>query len=282
MEVRIINTLESAKKYIQEVEKGNSNYDELWEELLIKPYWQELSQWAPFDCSFMKPSPIKDIEKLKKQLEILQEIDFEKLEEEFIKISNALVKKDDDPMVIAFYPLDDMNLIAKERQNGVLGTGIFGNIIVSINPLANDYEKWIPYVIAHEYHHSVWGHNWFVLRGSATGSLLESLISEGQADAFAKSLYGQLEPRWLNAITEEQEKSYWSKYLEVLDSTDRSVHNRYLFGDSSIGLPWCIGYYFGYEIVKSYLTNNPEVTYSQLVDTEPYTILNNSRFSKTV
>jgi len=277
-----LSKLDDTKKYVEDIENGNSNFDELWEEFLIKPYWQKLSQWAPFDCSFMKPTPIKDIKKLKKQLEIFQKINFDHLRTEFIKISNALLKKDDDPLVIAFYPLDDSNLIVKERQNGVVGTGIFGNIIININPFANDYERWIPYVIAHEYHHSVWGHNWYVLRGNANGTLLEYIISEGQADSYAKSLYGQLEPRWLNTLTEDQEKLYWDKYLHVLDSTDRSEHHSYMFGDSLLGLPWCIGYYFGYEIVKSYLMNNPQVNYSELIDIEPYTILNNSRFSKRI
>ncbi|WP_026478566.1 DUF2268 domain-containing putative Zn-dependent protease [Alkaliphilus transvaalensis] len=282
MEVKFINTIESVKNYIKEIENGNLNYDELWDEFLIKPYWKELSQWAPYDCSFMKPSPIKDIEKLKEQLEVYQEINFNLLKTEFNKINNALVKEDDDPLVIAFYPLDDLNLTVKERQNGVVGTGIFGNIIININPLANDYEKWIPYVIAHEYHHSVWGHNWYVLRGNVRGTLLENIISEGQADAFAKSLYGQLEPQWLNKpLTEERENLYWEKYQQVLDSTDRSLHNGYLFGDESIGLPWCIGYYFGYEIVKSFLRNNPQLSFTELIDIEPDMILNNSRFYKT-
>jgi uncharacterized protein YjaZ len=229
----------------------------------------------------MKSTPIKDVEKLKKQLDIFQEINFEYLETEFTRISNTLLKQDDDTIVIAFYPLDDENLIVKDCQNGVVGSCVFGNIIININSLAKDYEKWIPYVMAHEYHHSVWGHNWYVLRGDAKGNLLEYLINEGQADAFARSLYNSLEPKWLDTLTSEQENLLWKKYTLVLDSTDRSQHSKYMFGDKSIGLPWCIGYHFGYEIVKSYLNNNPEKSFNDLIDIDSEVIFTNSRFYKS-
>ena len=279
MKVKYINTIESARKYIKATEQINANHEELWNEFLIKPYWKELSQWAPFDCSFMKPSPIKDVKKLKKQLDAFQLINFENIKLEFERISNALVKQDDAPIIIAFYPLDDNNLIVKDRQNGVVGLCVFGNIVIKINPLADEYEKWIPYVLAHEYHHTVWGHNWYVLRSNAKGTLLEYIINEGQAEAFARSLYSSLEPEWLNKLTKKQENLYWDKFVPVLDSVDKSEHSSYMFGDTSIGFPWCAGYYFGYEIVKSYLKDNPQISFNDLIDIEPGVILANSRFN---
>lgn len=281
MKVKFINTLESARKYVKAVENGNTDFKKLWDEYLIQPYWKEISQWAPFDCLFMKPAPIKDIDKLKKQLDIFQDINFEHLEREFKKISNALLKQDDDPIVIAFYPLDDENLMVKDFQNGIVGVCVFGNIVININPLAKDYEKWIPYVMAHEYHHSVWRHNWYVLRGNAKGNLLETLINEGQADAFAKSLYNSLEPKWLNTLTSEQESLFWEKYTKVLNSTDRSENTKYIFGDQSKGLPRCIGYHFGYEIVESYLKNNPEKSFNDVIDIDSDVIFKDSRFYKS-
>lgn len=280
MKVKFINTLESSRKYIKAVENGNANFEELWNEYLIEPYWQDISQCAPFDCSFMKPTPIKDVEKLKKQLDIFQEINFECIEAELIHISNVLLKQDDEPIVIAFYPLEDEKSGVKDRQNGVIGSCVFGNIVININPLANDFEKWIPYVMAHEYHHSVWGHNWYVLRGNPKGTLLEYMINEGQADAFARSLYSSLQPKWLNILTSEQENLYWEKYILALNSTDRKEHSKYMFGDKLTGLPWCTGYHFGYEIVKSYLENYPEKNYNDLIDIGPDDILRNSRFHK--
>jgi uncharacterized protein YjaZ len=101
-----------------------------------------------------------------------------------------------------------------------------------------------------------------------------------QADAFAKSLYNSLEPKWLNTLTTEQEDLLWEKYIAVLNSTDRTKLEKYIFGDESIGLPWCAGYHFGYEIVKSYLKNNPEKNFNDLIETDSDVIFHNSRFYK--
>jgi uncharacterized protein YjaZ len=280
MKFKFINTLASARIYVEAIEKGNSNFDELWEENMIKPYWSEISQWAPFDCSFMKPKPIKDIETLKKQMDIFENINFEKLAAEFTRISSELVKQDDDPIVIAFYPLEDENSTVKNLQNGVIGSNVFGNMLININTLAEDFEKWIPYVMAHEYHHSVWGHNWFVLRGDAKGNLLEYLINEGQADSFACSLYSSLEPKWLSPLTSSEDEKLWRKYSLVLNSTDRSVQERYMFGDKSLGIPWCAGYYFGYKIIKSFLKNNSDIGFDKLINIDSDKILSGSSYCK--
>ena len=206
--------------------------------------------------------------------------DFLLIFSEFDRIVNTLQKEDDDPILIAFYPLDDENLIVKDYQNGIVGSCVFGNIVVNINPLAKDFEMWIPYVMAHEYHHSVWGHIWYVLIGNAKGNLLEYLINEGQADAFAKSLYSSLEPKWLNTLSSEQENLLWEKYMPVLNGTDRTELEKYIFGDESLGLPWCAGYHFGYEIVKSYMKSNPDKNFNDLIETDPEVIYYNSRFYK--
>jgi exonuclease VII small subunit len=38
MKVKFINTLESARNYVKEVENGDTNFEESWNEYLIKPY----------------------------------------------------------------------------------------------------------------------------------------------------------------------------------------------------------------------------------------------------
>ena len=109
------------------------------------------------------------------------------LKNEFLKTGQDLPKADDDPLSIAIYPLDDENKSVKERQNGVLGACVFGNILIQVNPLAEDFLTWIPYVFAHEYHHSVWGNYWYVLHGGLEGNFLEYMINEGQGGCFCQT-----------------------------------------------------------------------------------------------
>ncbi len=92
----------------------------------------------------------------------------------------------------------------------MVGACVFGNIIININPLAEDYQDWIPYVFAHEYHHSVWGYNWFVIKGGQglEGSFLEYMLNEGQADAFAESLFPQLLLSGTNRLIEIPNRNF--------------------------------------------------------------------------
>ncbi len=60
-----------------------------------------------------------------------------------------------------------------------------GKIIVSIDPTSDYWEEQLPYVLAHEYHHSVWTSRNFT---TTDFTPLEYLILEGKADSFAKNL----------------------------------------------------------------------------------------------
>lgn len=279
MNINIIYPYKNALKYINQIESSEDpNYEELWDKYLVQPYWDKISEWAPGAFGFMKPKPIKNIVSLKEQLQILDKIDFQSMENDFIRIIRALPKNDDDEITVAIYPLDNENTVVREKQNGVIGCCVAGNIVISVNPLAKDYQDWISYVFAHEYHHSVWGHHWYVVKGGLKGTLIEYLLNEGQADAFAKSLHPHLRPSWLSNISKEEENNTWSKIQSVLNSTDRDIHAKYMFGSKELNIPWCIGYYFGNAIIDSYLENNSEVGFKELVDIYPEEILKMSGF----
>ncbi|QSF45048.1 DUF2268 domain-containing putative Zn-dependent protease [Paenibacillus tianjinensis] len=275
MEIEIICPFKNAWKYIDEMKKGNKKDSQLlWDAHLIQPYWDRISQWAPFDQSFMKPAGIEDLDTLEQQLKLLAEIDVDNLKSEFIRISRELPKHDEDPIIAAIYP--NNNELVKARQNGVAGACVFGNIMINVNPLADNWEEWIPYVFGHEYHHSVWGHHWYVLNGGLEGNFLEYMINEGQADAFAKSLFPDLQPQWLRTLTESEEIEFWDKIKPILFSTDRHDFDKYMFGDEKSGLPWCVGYIFGNLVVNSYLRSHPQVSFTELIAVHPKEILNES------
>jgi len=219
---------------------------------------------------------------LEAQLAILNEIDINSLQAEFTTIASALPLKDDDPMLAAFYPLCDSNRIVKERQNGVVGASVFGNMIININPLADGWQKWIPFVFAHEYHHNIWGHNWFVQRGGEgiEGTLLEAMITEGQADLFAESLFPDLEPKWNKPFDEETEKMLWERTKPVLFSVDHKINATYMFGNENEGLPWCMGYSFGKAIVQDYMQRYPTVSFLDLLDISAKEIFEGGKYDK--
>ena len=277
----MITTFKNAEKYLHAVEQEKMESQEAWNKYMIDPFWNEIAKWASFDQSFKKPHYIKDLSALGEQLSLLSEICLKDLQAKFKEIMNTLPIEDDDPMSIALYPLCDSNKIAKERQNGVTGVCVFGNMILQINPLADDYDQWIPYVFAHEYHHNAWGHYWFAVQGGqgVDGSLLEQLIIDGQADLFSESLFPNLKPKWNQPFETKLEAELWERLKPILNSTDQGVHALYMFGNENEGLPWCMGYTFGKAIVADYLANHPNVTFPELIKIPHKEIFAGSRFA---
>lgn len=213
-----------------------------------------------------KPKPIKNICKLKQQINLMKKINLNEIKSKFIQVVNLLPNYDEDPIVIAIYPVDDDNLTVKEQQNGVWGVSVFGNMLFNINPLAENYLDWIPYVFAHEYHHCVWGNYWHVVHGGRTGSLLESLLIDGQADAFAKSFSPTLNPTWISQITKEQEKELWNNhYSKFLYETDFD-YVKFMFGDAEAGITWCAGYFFGYQIIDNFKKLYPQISVKNMLE----------------
>jgi len=282
MSVKIIATFKNVEEYISCAERGEVSVEELWDKHMIRPFWPEITKWAPFDQSFKKPPCVRDITSLDKQLSILSGIPFTNLESNFRNTTKALPLEDDgEPMSVFFYPACDSDKTLKEQQNGVVGAVVFGNIIIRINPLADDYQKWIPYVFAHEYHHNVWGYNHFVLHGGkhTDGSFLEYMITEGQADLFAESLFPQLIPRWNRPFDGDRETALWERIKPILSDTDPETHEAYMFGDENKGLPWCVGYSFGRMIVIDFMRKHRGLSFPELLEIPPRLIYEGSKFA---
>jgi len=273
--IKLVSAFEKANDYIKAVEESNEDIQKAWHKYMIEPFWTEISKWAPHNIDFMKPAPIKNIDALKEQIKIFSSFPIEELHSEFVKITSMIPQDDDDPILVALFPLCDDENIVKERQNGIVGACAFGNIIININPLAHDYSNWIPYVFAHEYHHSVLGHNLYVLRGGKglSGSFYENMIIEGQADLFAESLFYDLIPKWNRPFDNETEEKLWKRL-----KNDPSTHNASMFGDEAKNLPWCMGYSLGRAIVDDYMRKHPSTSFSDLLNVLPVDILNGSRF----
>lgn len=277
---RIISAWENIETFLTEASSATDEEIKfLWDKYLIEPYWSKVIEWAPDDFQVQKPKPIKDLITLKNQLNIINNSNFVSLlEKELVRIFNTLPKNDEDIITVALYPLSPENTIVAEKQNGVVGSCVFGNILININPLAKDWIKWVPYVIAHEYHHSVWGHNNIVLKGKYRGDLLTYLLNEGQADAFARMLYKDMKPSWINPISKQQEMEIWKIIKNHLNNCDPAVKNKLMFGDEEEGIPWCIGYLIGNNIINKFFEKYPNTTFMELIDMDSEDILSESGY----
>ncbi|WP_291566628.1 DUF2268 domain-containing putative Zn-dependent protease [Clostridium sp. UBA2485] len=280
----IISAWGNVDKFIEEANSvKDDDIHSLWNKYLIEPYWSKVIEWAPDGFEGRKPMPIKDLITLKNQLNILNNLNITGvLENELVRIWDSLPKNDEDIMTIALYPLSHENAMVSQRQNGVIGSCEFGNILISINPLVKDWIRWVPYVVAHEYHHSVWGHNNIALKGNYRGDLLAYLLNEGQADTFAKMLYRDLKPSWTNPISKQQEREMWNIMKDHLKSCDPAVKSRLMFGDEENGIPWCIGYLIGNNIIEKFFEKNPRTTFMELINMDSEDILLESGYDNYI
>lgn len=213
MKITVLNACENVKNYIEQVENGISA-EAAWEKEAIEPFWDRLCCYSPTDLSERKPKPIRDLQGLKEQCERLSELNLALLETEFQRISSTLPNYDDSPLLVVIFPCDTNNTTVNEKQNGVVGTSLFGNILIQVNSLIEGYEAWIKYVFAHEYHHTIWGNYWFVLHaGTLSDEFINSLVIDGEADCFALELYPDLKPKWIFDMPIAEVQRLWEKTI---------------------------------------------------------------------
>ncbi len=156
-------------------------------------------------------------------------------------------------------------------MNGVtLGSG---KIIIMIDPTFPQWEKTLPMVLAHEYHHSTWiSMNW----KDSDFTLLEYLIFEGRADAFASNLYKGVENPWTTMINREQEGNVWKLIKPEILMKGHDRINKVMSGSKDI--PVGSGYAIGLHIVKLFKQNNPKYSDREIIDLKPEDILKMSKY----
>ncbi len=260
MNIEIIPAYLNLESYIKEKHQTK----ETWKKNLIEPYWHTLSQWAPDIQDYKMPIHPLNKEEAKHYLKIMNGINWEHFVTVFQNITDLLPKEEEDTLYVAIYP---SNTLVPE---GIYGTGVWGNIILNINPANDNYKKWIPFIFAHEYHHSVWGNYWYCLQQGKGlyGWVIEHLLIEGEADAFAQSIYKDMEPSWHNGVKADEEEITWAAFLKVAQKCLQPKEmGKYMFGCEELKIPKNAGYYFGNRMIKEYMRQNNGINMVELLET---------------
>lgn len=137
--------------------------------------------------------------------------------------------------------------------------GIPGYIFAWLTP--NEYTmSRLPAAMAHETNHNV---RFQFIKWRNDITLGEMMVSEGLAENFATSLYGEDSAGpWVAETTMETLNGYIKPLMrEALGIQGLNEMNAYLYGDEMAllqgsepaGMPYCAGYACGYHLVKHYL-----------------------------
>ncbi len=249
MKIELIPAYLKLEDYI----RAEHQDQETWKEIMVEPYWNTISQWAPFPEDYKMPICQLDKAEAKQQLEALKTVNWNQVEETFNDICNRLPKDDEDTMYVAIYPSNT------GIPEGIYGTGVWGNIILNINAANGNFKEWLPFVFAHEYHHNVWGNYWYCLHNGEGlhGWLIESIIIEGEADDFAESIFGDKSPSWHLGVNGKEEEDIWKKIKTAAKlCLPPEEAGKYIFGCEELGIPQNAGYYFGIKIIREYKKRN--------------------------
>lgn len=259
--------------------QSGSDLQQLWWTHAIAPYWADWAQ-GQFNeerTRAQMQAPILCLDELELAIELISQSGVAQWVAQAYAEMTRVLPSPLEEHVVCIYAADPTNDWI--LQNGVLGSGLGDNTLLQINPLHPNWQEWVGYVLAHEYHHAIWGYHYFYLRGQMRMDLLTGLMVDGQADSFAHMLYPQLKPSWLDALTLEQEAVQWGRMQAHLTSEDGEIYSRFFFGDEQSGTPVCTAYTLGYHIVQTYLQGHPGINVIDLLEMPPQDILAGSGFT---
>ncbi len=276
--LKVIEPYRGIKNYINAVlDNETRDMDGLWLKYAIEPFWND---WAAGQFNEQRirddmSRPVTDVVKLKKSIEGLEAFGIEVLLRRKYRVISEMLPPPESDKIVCIYP----NIWLDQSVHGVVGTCVGENILIQINPAVDGWEKYLPWVLAHECNHTVWGYNYFYLQGNKFQDLLTSIISEGLADSFAKAVCPDLTPSWIKALTTEQEYQQWKTLQEYLSLEDNmELHHRFFFGDIKTGTPAFTGYTIGFQIVQKYLSFYPGTSWKALIKMDSREIFQKSGY----
>lgn len=267
----LISAYELFDDYIKTSKNESTNF---YKKLIFNPIKKEFSENAeyPFFLSNIE-NPIIPNNELINEIEILKNSNLIEIAENALKkISLALPGP---ATKILFIPANPAFRNHYKKYNiGVTAITLgSGKIIVSIDPTFENWKELLPYVLAHEYHHSVWTSRNFE---TINFSLIEFLIFEGRADSFSSSIYPDKNIPWTSIISKEQENRVWEIIKPDLDMRGHTICDKVMVGSNEI--PFGSGYTIAFNIVQSFKENNPGFSDYDIIDFAPHKVLNMSKY----
>jgi len=249
-EFKIYTYYDEFEGFLESAKKQPDNIDRLYEEAIVKPVSSDMG--IPRLKHWMLTPP-KDVEAMEELMGNLTEKKtlINELVIEALKESSDLLPGED--KFIYVLPSTPQNKSALKTVGYVTGEAFNKyTMIIMVDPSFLDID--IKHTIAHEYHHLV------AMESEVGDTLIESVILEGKAEAFSKKMYPNIDVPWVKPLTGYYKEESWKIFNENLDSVDYEVWADFFYGNRSKGiLPWT-SYKIGYEIMESFLIENPDVS----------------------
>ena len=208
------------------------------------------------------------------------------VEDTLFKCSQALPRPDLSARVVILMGDGESRGLTQAMQH-VNGVSLSSGVTLLFLWPAHNWTETLAYVTAHEYVHLVrnrlfprglMGGRMIYVKNNEPDTLLDAMITEGIADAFASGIAPEHRPHWLTALPPDVERAIWPNVESRLDETDPLEIRRYLFGDDD-RVPVWTGHAIGYAIVQSYLATHPDARIASIIGQPVRTILEESGYA---
>ena len=201
------------------------------------------------------------------------------VEEALARCAQALPRPDLSSRVVLLLGDGESRILTQAMQY-VSGVSLGSQMMLLLFWPAHHWIQTLAYTTAHEYIHLVRNHlfprglvggRMVYVKNDKPDTLLDAMLGEGLADAFAQELFPEHKPHWITTLSPEAEEGVWPNVERRLDLTDPQEIRRYLFGDDD-RVPLWTGHAIGYAIVRAYLRSHPDARPASLVGV-PFTTL---------
>ena len=216
-----------------------------------------------------------------------------KLVEEALEECYRVLPRPDLNTRVFLFPGDGESRVLVRQMKGVLGFSLGAQAMMVFLWPAEGWQRWLAYTVTHEYVHLVrnllfpralTGGKLVYTRSKEPETLLDAMVVEGLADAFATHVYPDMRPPWTEALDPEVqgqsacragdpsgqgkdpsseglgghdlEQRLWPRVHRRFKVSDPTEIRRILFGDND-RIPVWTGYTVGFRIVQRYLEANP-------------------------
>jgi uncharacterized protein YjaZ len=272
--IEILTTFNLIENYLSNPNLGQSNIAKASNKYIYNPIRDEILDQA--EAAFLFETikiPYEANDYLRHETELLKSSDLLTIiEESLTRITKALPGPNTKIIILPASSLNRPMLeMYKIPISGItLGSG---KIILFIDPTFQNWKDFLPYCIAHEYHHSTWSsRNWV----SADFSLIEYLVLEGRADLFASEQFNTVANPLTNFLSKSQELEIWGLIKNEIFEKGHERINKVMFGTDKI--PFGSGYNIGFNIVRLFKENNTDSMTLNLIDLDPKEIYERSRY----
>ena len=272
--IEVLTTFNLIDNYLSKSGKLHGNIIKASDKYIYKPIQDEILNDA--EAAFLFNTikvPYEANDYVRNEIELLKSSDLLTIiQESFTRITKELPGPDTKIIIL---PASSLNRPTLEKIklpiSGItLGSG---KIILSIDPTFENWTDFLPYCIAHEYHHSTWcSRNWV----SADFSLIEYIVFEGQADLFASEQYNTVSNPLTNFLTKDQESEIWGFIKNEIFDKGHDRINKVMFGTDKI--PFGSGYNIGFNIVRFFKEKNPASSTRELMDINPKEVFEHSGY----